>query len=142
MEPEDSIKIAVEGCGVKLYDIKQTKTNDENIYRVYIHSKDGITLDKCSEVSHIISPILDIHEPINSKYFLEVSSPGIVRKLKSLEHFKLSVGEYIKLKTKESVKYSGKLQKVEDDIITLENSQENITLAYSDILNASTSVKW
>lgn len=85
MNLEQSIELAVEGCGAQVYDIVSTKENDRNIYRVYITSKDGVNLDKCAEVSRMISPILDLDEPMNGNYNLEVSSPGIERKLKTLD---------------------------------------------------------
>lgn len=87
MTLEESIQIAVEGCGVSLYDIVNLKENDMNIYRVYITSNEGISLDKCAEVSRQISPLLDVHEPLSGKYNLEVSSPGIERKLKKPSSF-------------------------------------------------------
>ena len=98
MNLEESIKIAVQGCKVELYDIVITKENNNNIFRIYITSKDGITLDKCAEVSHMVSPILDLNEPISGKYNLEVSSVGVERKLKTLRHFIYSVGEKVKIK--------------------------------------------
>lgn len=96
MELEEEIKIVVEGCGMSLYDIVQVKENDNNIYRIYITSPDGVSLDKCEEISRMVAPILDIKEPMRGKYLLEVSSPGIERKLKKLEHLQSSVGENVK----------------------------------------------
>ena len=63
-----------------------------DIFRVIVTSKDGVNLDKCAEISRLISPILDIDEPMGGKYNLEVSSPGIERKFKKPEHFIASVG--------------------------------------------------
>lgn len=76
MTLDESIEIAVDGCGVNLYDIVTVKENETNIYRIYITSPNGINLDKCAEVSRQISPLLDIHEPLHGKYNLEVSSPN------------------------------------------------------------------
>jgi len=57
MELEESIKLAVEGCGVDLYDIVQTKEHKTNILRVYITSKNGVNLDQCAHASRMISPL-------------------------------------------------------------------------------------
>ena len=140
MTLEEQIKLTVEGCGVALYDIAQVRENDNNIYRIYITSPDGINLDKCEEVSRMIAPILDLDEPMRGKYFLEVSSPGIERKLKTLDHMKASVGELIKGKEYSTEKFDGKLLSVdEDNNCTFEDSDgDQFTINYDDILSAST----
>lgn len=140
MTLEEQIKLTVEGCGVALYDITNTRENDNNIFRIYITSPDGVNLDKCEEVSRMIAPILDINEPMRGKYFLEVSSPGIERKLKTLEHMKASVGELIKGKEYSTEKFDGKLISVdENNNCTFEDSDgDTFTINYDDILSAST----
>ncbi|MBT7118251.1 MAG: ribosome maturation factor RimP, partial [Campylobacteraceae bacterium] len=110
MTLEESIQIAVEGCGVVLYDIAQLKEHSDNIYRVYIASKDGITLEKCTEVSRMISPILDLDEPMHGKYRLEVSSPGVERRLKKPAHFIGSIGSSVRIKDIATDKIEGVLK--------------------------------
>ncbi len=143
MTLEEQIKIAVEGCDVSLYEITNAKDNDSNIFRVTITAVGGITHDKCQEISKIISPLLDIQEPMKGKYLLEVSSPGIERKLKSLEHVQASVGENIKGKEYSSESFKGKLISVEDDILTvLDEQNEKFKIAYNDVLSISTYYEW
>lgn len=144
MELEESIKLAVEGCGVDLYDITQTKEHKINILRVYISHKDGVNLDKCAHVSRMISPLLDIQEPMNGKYTLEVSSPGIERKLKTLHHFKCSVGSNVKIKNYASEKFKGKVESVSDEgLVTIINADEKKEeIEYDNILSASTYFDW
>ena len=144
MNLEDSIKIAIKDCGVQLYDIVKVKENDLNIFRVYITSKDGINLEKCAEVSNIISPLLDVYEPMSGNYNLEVSSPGIERKLKTLEHFMASVGEKIKIKEYSTQTIKGELIEVLNDgtIKIKEDDGYIYKLNYDDILSASTYFEW
>ena len=144
MELEESIKLAVEGCGVDLYDIQTTKEHKVNILRVYVSHKDGVNLDKCAHVSRMISPLLDINEPMHGKYNLEVSSPGIERKLKTLNHFKCSIGSDVKIKEYSTDAFKGKLLEVSDDgIITIDDIDNGIqTLKYDDVLSASTYYNW
>jgi len=143
MELEESIKLAAEGCGVDLYDITQTKENKINILRVYISHKDGVNLDKCAHVSRMISPLLDIQEPMNGKYTLEVSSPGIERKLKTLHHFECSVGSSVKMKNYDTEVFKGELLSVKDGVISFKDLDENIQeINYDDILSASTYYDW
>ena len=144
MELEESIKLAVEGCGVDLYDIQQTKEHKINILRVYISHKDGVNLDKCAHVSRMISPLLDIEEPMNGKYTLEVSSPGIERKLKTLHHFKCSVGSTIKIKEYSTEVFKGEVLSVsEEGLIIINDIDTNRQeIKYEDVLSAATYYDW
>ena len=143
MNLEEQIKIAVEGCDVYLYDIVIARENEDNIYRVNITSADGINLDKCQEVSKMISPILDINEPMRGKYRLEVSSPGIERKLLKKEHFLCSVGEKIKGKEYSTETFRGELISADGDNYTFKTDDgDTFTLNYDDILSASTYYDW
>ncbi len=139
---EESIKLAVESLDVKLYDIVNVKENDKNIFRVYITSKDGVNLDKCAEVSRMISPILDVEEPVNGEYNLEVSSPGIERKLKKTDHFKASVGEKIKVKDIATEVYKGELISADDEKITIKTEFGEESVDYPSIISASTYFEW
>ncbi len=93
MSLERDIKKMVESVGLSLYDTAVINENENTIYRVSVTAPGGVTLDQCVEVTHLISPLLDITSPVSGEYRLEVSSPGIERKLKTLEHFAQSVGE-------------------------------------------------
>lgn len=142
MNLEESIELVVNGCGAKLYDVVSTKAHDTYIYRIYITQEGGITLDKCAEVSRMISPLLDLHEPLSGKYNLEVSSPGIERRLKKPEHFKGSIGENVKVKDFNKDIIMGKLKSADDNeiVITAEHGEEIIT--YDEISSASTYYEW
>jgi len=143
MELEESIKLAAEGCGVDLYDIQQTKENKTNILRVYITSKNGVNLDQCAHVSRMISPLLDIEEPISGKYTLEVSSPGIERKLKTLHHFQCSIGSNVKIKNYANEVIKGELiSATTDGILQIDENSEIKEIKYDDVLSASTYYDW
>jgi len=144
MNLEESLKIAVEGCGVQLYDTVIAREHDNNIFRVYITNINGITLEKCTEVSKMISPLLDINEPMNGKYNLEVSSPGIERKLKTLEHFIGSIGSNVKMKEYSTERLKGELIEVKEDgtIKIKDNDGDIYSTTFGDILSASTYFEW
>jgi ribosome maturation factor RimP len=142
MTLEESIQIAVDGCGVSLYDIAQLKEHSENIYRVYITSKDGITLEKCTEVSRMISPILDLDEPMNGNYRLEVSSPGLERRLKKPAHFIGSIGANVRIKDIATDRIEGILKDANNSQIVITSDNQDVTLPYDEILAAATYVNW
>lgn len=141
---EESIELTVNGFNLELYDIVTLKENDRLIYRVLISSKKGVSLDECAQVSEMISPLLDLHEPLHGEYYLEVSSPGIERKLKKEQHFKASVGEKIRIKDIRKVILIGELKSADDNEITLFlfDSGEIRSVPYSEILSASTYYEW
>ena len=113
----DIIKQIVEDNGFRLYDIENTEEDGHKYYRIFIQKKDGgsVNLDECAEINRIISPIFDVEYNTDDAYFLEVSSPGIERPLKTPEHFKLSVGEMVKLKLDDGSKIIGKLQDFDEE---------------------------
>ncbi len=142
MIDNETLKNILEDNGVKLYDTELVEENKQKIFRVYITAKDGVTLETCSLITKIISPIIDTNPPLNGQYFLEVSSPGIERTLKKPAHFINSTGETIKLKTIHAKKYIAKLLKADDKNIVLEDKNRKITLPYEDISKARTYIEW
>ncbi len=142
MNLEEQIKLIVENSGLNLYDIVTTKEHERNIFRVVVTSKDGVNLDKCAEVSRLISPLLDIEEPMGGVYNLEVSSPGIERKLKKKEHFLASIGELVKVKNYATETYKGELILADEEKITIKTEFGEENIAYDDILSAATYFEW
>lgn len=139
----NALETAIKGCGVEVYDIEKLRENENYILRVSITSPDGVNLDKCAQVSNVISPILDIYEPMSSKYNLEVSSPGIERKLKNPRQFQASIGELVEIKDFEKNKVKGKLVSADDESITIElEDGESKSYNYSDISQAKTYFQW
>ncbi len=140
----ETLKSLLKECEVELYDTEIVTENGRKIYRIYITSKDGITLNKCEEVTKIISPLLDTNPPIEGQYYLEVSSPGVERKLKSIDNFKSSIGELVKINTFDKEKIKGKLLKVDEDnkILIREESGGLKEVNYTDIEKAKTYYKW
>ncbi|MCK9336463.1 MAG: ribosome maturation factor RimP [Arcobacteraceae bacterium] len=139
-----ALQTAIEGCGVEVYDIENLKENENTILRVSITSPNGINLDKCGEVSSVISPILDIYEPMSGKYNLEVSSPGIERKLKNPKHFKSSIGELVEIKDFDKKRTKGKIISADDEKVTIElvSDESSQSFMYSDISQAKTYFQW
>lgn len=135
----EKIEKIIESLGAKLYDDVVLKESGNTIYRVYITAKDGVTLDLCAEITRMISPIIDLNPPVGGKYFLEVSSPGIERKLKRLNHFENAIGELVSITTMSKDKFKGKLVQASKESITIE-FKDNTTkdIPYSDIKKAKT----
>lgn len=98
--------------------------------RIFIDHSEGITLDDCSRVSQQLSAVLDVEDPVQVPYTLEISSPGINRKLFSAEQMKDAVGSKVKVKTtwpiNERRNISGVLKDANDEqmiIVTQEGKE-------------------
>lgn len=133
MHLEEEIAKIVRANGAELYDIETVNENDETIYRVYITKQGGVDLDLCAAVSHDLSPFLDVHPPVSGAYRLEVSSPGIERKLTKPGHFKHAVGEKVKVKVLGGDKFKGVLKAADEEGITVETKEGEVTHTYGEL---------
>ncbi len=138
MKLEEVIKNIVEDNGCELYDIEQTMEGDNKFYRVYITKPGGVSLNDCAAINNLLSPIFDIEDPVEGKYFLEVSSPGIERKLTKKEHFEKSIGENVKVTTNDGQKIKGQLKSFDGEIAEIGKEKVN----FNDIKKAKTYVDW
>ena len=73
--------------GLTLWDVTFTKEGADWYLRIFIDKPGGVSIDDCVDMTHAVNPVLDSEDPIPQEYTLEVSSPGINRKLTRPEHF-------------------------------------------------------
>jgi len=138
----EDIQAVCERVGVSLYDTETVREFDENVFRIYIVSENGIDVDKCAHVSRLLSPLFDVHPPMQGEYRLEVSSPGIERALKTPEHYRLSIGSKVKLTTKEGEKVRGELIEANEENFVLRIEDQEIVFDYPQIKKARTYFEW
>ncbi len=84
--------------GLTLWDVVYVKEGADWYLRLFIDKEGGIHIDDCVNMTHAINPLLDEHDPIKGEYILEVSSPGINRKLVKNEHFKAFIDTPVHVK--------------------------------------------
>lgn len=149
MSLEKDIESFVRSVGLELYDISVVKDGDDTIYRVSVLSSEiengkrkGVSLDECVNLTHLISPLLDVTPPLSGDYRLEVGSPGIERKITSLKQFEMSVGEKVALNLKTKDKIRGTLLRVEDSKIILSVEDEELSFDFPQISKAKTYFEW
>ena len=110
------------------------------VLRVYIDGEDGITLDDCTAVSHQLSGMLDVEDPIRENFDLEVSSPGLDRPLFRAEHFARFAGERARIRLKRPLEgrrnFEGILKGADDEFVELVVEDETRRLALDDIDSA------
>ncbi len=111
----------VTAMGYEMLGIEHFRQKDGSMLRLYIDNDAGITLDDCTRVNHQVIGVLDVHDPIKEKYFLEISSPGLDRPLFTLEQFQRFLGEKVKMKLREKIekrrKITGVIKAVEETAV-------------------------
>jgi ribosome maturation factor RimP len=142
MNLETQIAKIIEANGAALYDIEIVTEFDETIFRVLVTKVGGVSLDLCAKISHELSPFLDVHPPMSQRYRLEISSPGIERKLTKPVHFKNAIGEKVKLKITDGDKLKGILKSADNDGIVVETKQGDESFEYGVIGTAKTYFDW
>jgi ribosome maturation factor RimP len=149
MSLHTDIESIVKSVGLELYDTVIVNENDETIFRVSVISNEiedgkrkGVSLDECVELTHLISPLLDVTSPVSGEYRLEVGSPGIERKLTTLEQFKKSIGENVNLLVSEKEKIKAKLLKVEGKKLFLQRDDETLEVNFDEVKKARTYFEW
>ncbi|MEY2909976.1 MAG: ribosome maturation factor RimP [Pseudomonadota bacterium] len=88
----------VESLGFELWGLELLSPNRRPTLRLYIEGENGVTVDNCALVSRHVSSVLDVEDPIQGEYTLEVSSPGVDRLLFKPSQYALYVGEPIEIK--------------------------------------------
>lgn len=139
---EEKLEKYIQGCGCELYFIEMTREFGQDILRVSLYSKEGVSLDQCQKVSNLISPFLDVEDPISSKYILEVSSPGLERTLKHPRHFHLSRGEEISVRMLDKTSMEGILKSSNEEGFILENEEGEHTIPYMQTKRVKTIFRW
>ena len=123
------IQSSVEIMGYELIDTECHRGKKSLKIVVYIDHIKGIKIDDCVKITNAISPILDDDNVVNKYYNLEVSSPGLNRKLILKEHYDKFIGKVIKIKLKIKIDnrkiYKGTLlERIDDSISIVENNQK------------------
>jgi ribosome maturation factor RimP len=127
--------------GCELWGIEKLQQGRQVVLKIYIESADGITVDDCARISRQVSAILDVEDPIPGEYMLEVSSPGVERRLFKPEHFDVCKGEKVQITLRQAFdgrrKFKGVLCGLEDEevVIRVDDAQE-IVLPISSIERA------
>lgn len=114
--------------------------------KVTIDHPDGLGTELLTQATRMISHELDLSDPVNGTYTLEVTSPGVERELRTVAHYQRSVGEKVALKLKPNDdnlrRLKGDLAAVTDTEITVVVDDESHTITYDRIAKAKTVFDW
>ena len=134
LEPEISL------LGFELIRLRFSGGTDKTL-QIMAERPDGtMTVGDCTDLSHALSPILDVEDSISEKYSLEISSPGIDRPLTRLEHFEQWVGYKIKVELNQPMdgrrRFKGIIQTIQGSIVVLDTFPEIVYVQFTQIANA------
>ena len=114
---------AVAAVGFELWGVDFFQQGRHSVVRLYIDGPDGVGVDDCAVVSHQVSGVLDVEDPITGEYTLEVSSPGWDRPLFTLPQFARFTGSEVSVRLASPLngrrRYKGVVQRVTDAEVEL-----------------------
>ncbi len=127
--------------GIELVDIEYRRESRGWVLRLYLDKEGGITLDDCKRVSQEVGRILDVEDFIQTPYTLEVSSPGLSRRLKSEKDFMKYRGHLVKVKTfaplENRRQFKGTLLGISEGRLEIESDGRIIQIPLSNIAKAN-----
>jgi len=130
----DLIEPIVEGLGYECVGIEYNPHPQHGLLRIYIDSENGILVDDCSKVSHQLSGVLDVEDPIQGNYQLEISSPGADRPFFKLSQFQQYIGSTVTINLFSAIdkrkKLTGQIQAVEDDDVLLQEGEQILRIPF------------
>lgn len=139
----ESLSALITSMNYEFVGCELAQEGTRNILRIYIDAPTGLTIDDCSLVSRQVSAMLDVNDPIQGKYALEVSSPGINRPLFELAQYQKYIGSRIKIRLHSPInarrQFNGILRRIEGETIflSIEGQEAEVELPYSSIDRAN-----
>ncbi|MEX2499273.1 MAG: ribosome maturation factor RimP [Wenzhouxiangellaceae bacterium] len=152
------IRPAIEAMGFEFVGLEYLSNPKNRLVRIYIDREpEGISVDDCAEVSHEVSAVLDVEDPVSGHYSLEVSSPGVERPLFEPAHYRKFVGDRATVHLYAPMndghgnghgnghgagqnkrrKLTGRIVAADDDQVVVEVDGENIAVSFDDIRRAN-----
>lgn len=135
------IEPVVTGMGFELWGLEYLTQGRFSVLKIFIDSENGIDVDDCASVSRQVGSLLDVEEPLKGQYTLEVSSPGMDRRLFTFEQYDLMKGAQVKLKLNKPFdgkkRFTGLLVGTEDREVVLRVGEEETLFPYEMIDRAN-----
>lgn len=137
----EMLEAPVAASGYELVGLEFVRAGEFSTLRIYIDHENGITVDACAEVSHQVSAVLDVEDPITVAYNLEVSSPGLERPLFKAAHYKQFIGHEVSIVLKMAVanrrKWKGIIDAIDGETVSVIVDGQAQDFALSNIAKAN-----
>lgn len=134
--------------GLEVVEVQVLGGGGARVVRIFIDKPEGVTHGDCELVSQQVGTILDVEDVVpGGRYNLEVSSPGVDRKLTKPAHFRRFIGQKAKVVLREPFEnqrnWMGKLTGFEENRVTLEPSEgKSVTFTLDQIERANLKFEW
>lgn len=131
---------------LELDDLEVAGSGSGRIIRVVVDAEGGVDIDRLAETSRALSRLLDANDPFDGSYTLEVTSPGLERKLRRPRHFEKSIGRTVTIKTKQEIdgtrRHDGDLESVDERGVVIQTAGGEQRIEFDDIVSARTVFEW
>lgn len=138
---EKIIRPAIENLGYELWGCVCLTQGKHSLLRVYIDGEKGVSLGDCERVARQIQALMEVEEVLSANFLLEVSSPGIDRRLFTLEQCQRFIGVNVAVQTHHAIenqrKWKGVLKAVDTEQITLSQDTGDLVLRWDNIMRAN-----
>lgn len=143
MDLETPLRSLLSSLGLDLYDVEFAA----GTLNVIVSKADGVDLESLTKANRVIGEWLDLNDPIPGHFTLDVSSPGIERKLRTAAHFRSAVGQSVTLRelrdAEPTRRLEGTLISVDDTGVTLDDDSVGLVdVAYDRVERARTVFAW
>ncbi len=137
---EELVKDIIDSGGYELWDVEYVKEGSDYYLRVYADKEGGIMIDDCVTISRALEAKLDAEDFIEEAYILEVSSPGLTRKLKKDKDYERSIGKLVLVKLYKAEngakEFVGRLKEVDTELLKLDIDGAEVVLNRNNISSA------
>ena len=140
------IEPIINNLGYEVYDVIYEKEGKDNFLRIFIDNKSQITLEDCEKVNDSITDILDEKDLIKSQYFLEVSSPGLERRIRTDKHLDMFKNEKVEVHLFKSIEKQkvviGILKEYDEEKILVQIDKNEVSIDRANISKMKNVYNW
>ncbi len=137
-----SVAKALEDLKAELVDIDFTRQKGEMTVTVFVYKKDGLDIDLLQEASEKLDPIFEAEKELKNKYYLEISSPGIDRPIKTDDDFRRNMDIKLDAILKNNEKHIGILKKYDEESFTLDCDGKIIEIKRADVKKLTQAIEF
>ncbi len=137
----DLLRPSIEDLGCQLWGLELLSQGRHALLRIFIEREGSVTLEDCEKVSRQVSLVLDVEDPIQTAYTLEVSSPGLDRQLFSADQYPAYIGAKLKVRLRSNFEgrrnFTGQLVGLEKDDMVLRVGEDELVFPLESVERAN-----
>ena len=135
---EQELESFIEAKGFKLVSLQIIKRNKNTNFKIAVYNENGVTIDDCAKISKALDVDFELENKYGENYTIEVSSPGIARRLKTIKEYKIFIGKKVEIfllkEDKKTEKITAIIKSIDNDLIkfSIEDGSE-LKVNFADI---------